>query len=301
LEEAWAKVLDVNRDGKLSYTEFKKGFTQLRSNLQGRNYPWASDLQGLFSQLDLGQAGTVTLADLQRIRGGAANRPEAAWWKFLVHRNWGSLKRLQVAGLLKICEQVEVRTKTTKSHLKNVFGEQFAGQRQETTELHQNLSTAFTLESLGVDTKTIMLRNLAKKHNLSILDLEELNKRFREVDSDSSGYLEEPEFTKLVLTVHGATDKSDIPKGRLHFYWTQADSDNSGEVDFEEFVVFFKKYAGDVDLRRMKLKPINKDIASPEAEDAPEGTSKRSKGDKASRMSRKRTSVLGGFEAMSMG
>jgi len=271
LEEAWNRVLDVNRDGRLSYREFIKSFTQLQSASEAnRSFQWPSDPQGLFSQLDLSGTGTVTLADLQHIKEGATTHPKSAWWKLLVHRNWGSMKRLQVTGPLKLCDIVEVRSKPIKGQFRDVFSSRMMGVRGCSLEATQNLTTAFTLESLGVDPKTIVLRKLAKKHNLSILDLEELNTRFREVDSNSSGCLEEPEFTKLVLSVHGARDISDIPKGRLHFYWKQADADHSGEVDFEEFIVFFKKYASDVDIRSMKTKP-RKDLKNTDSQqEAPE-------------------------------
>merc|ERR1719330_503013 len=90
-----------------------------------------------------------------------------------------------------------------------------------------DLTTAFDLEVLEVDPKAIMLRHLAKKHALTILELEDLHQRFREVDLSSSGSLVEPTFIALVLSLHGAVDRADIPMTRLHFFWQQADSDNS--------------------------------------------------------------------------
>lgn len=258
IDEAWTKVLDVNRDGRLSHSEFVQACNRLRTATETSDPTqslWSSDLHALFAHLDEDQSGTVRLDDLKRLRTEESSRPEAPWWKLLVESNWGSLKRLQVAGPLKLFSKEEVVVCTGKHHRPAFFCS------KGVSGPVMDLSTAFSLEVLEVDPKTIMLRRLAKKHNLTILELEDLHKRFREVDTDASGILEEHEFRELILMLHGALDHADIPLQRLSFFWQQADSDGSGEVDFEEFVVWFKRYSPDVDARKLWMKRSGKAIS----------------------------------------
>merc|ERR1740117_1945175 len=87
-----------------------------------------------------------------------------------------------------------------------------------------------------------MLRELAQKHELPVNTLEQIHDQFHVVDADQSGSIEEEEFDELVLKLHGAKERSDVPNGRMKFFWQQADRDGSGEIDFEEFIQWFSKY-----------------------------------------------------------
>lgn len=251
IDEAWTKALDVNRDGMLSFTEFVQACSRVRTVAPTRDVNWHNDLQQLFGLLDEDKSGSVRVDDLKRMHRENSSQPEAAWWKLVIFRNWGSPKRLQLAGPLKIFTLVEeVRSAHHDQELQNMLTSNFGASKHSVVT---DLTTAFSLEVLDVDPKAIMLRNLAKKHNLTILELEDLHELFKEVDVDSSGSLEEATFINLIMTLHGAVDLADIPMTRLHFFWQQADADNSGEVDFPEFVRWFKRYAPDIDLRKVSF------------------------------------------------
>mmetsp|Transcript_13269 Transcript_13269/g.42800 ORF Transcript_13269/g.42800 Transcript_13269/m.42800 type:complete len:216 (+) Transcript_13269:1-648(+) len=199
-----------------------------------------------------------------RIETQKHRSPEARWWKFHVVSNWGSIKRLQVVGPLKLfVTQVQSR----RTLLREGMASHAAG-AGDPKESKPEITQAFTLETLGVDSQTIMLRGIARKHELSFIDIEVLYNRFHYIDKDGSGTIEEQEFRVLLMQIFGAKDRWDIPVQRLTFFWQQVDHDNSGAVDFEEFIIWFKRYAGDIDLKHMRqMKPQRQDKAHDDEEE----------------------------------
>lgn len=105
-----------------------------------------------------------------------------------------------------------------------------------------DLSKAFDMKRLHITANQIMLRELAQKHELPVSVLEDIYAQFIQVDVDSSGSIEQEEFVRLILKLHGAKNANDVPAGRMRFFWQQADRDGSGEIDFEEFLLWFSKY-----------------------------------------------------------
>merc|ERR1711972_791686 len=77
---------------------------------------------------------------------------------------------------------------------------------------------------------------------MAVNHLEDIYTRFCEVDSDDSGVIEKEEFELLILKILGAKDHADVPQGRLCYFWNQADRDGNGEIDFDEFLIWFRKY-----------------------------------------------------------
>merc|ERR1712151_1076388 len=110
--------------------------------------------------------------------------------------------------------------------------------------------SAFDTKCLNLNSDDVYIRRLSRKHNMQVSNVEAVHKYFQTVDTDKSGYIEEPEFNTLLLALHGAKDPSEVPNSRLKFFWQQADSDGDGAIDFEEFLVWFNRYFGsDVDSR----------------------------------------------------
>lgn len=260
LENAWDKLMDVDGDGKLSYTEFVGACQRIRAaDEAGRSMSWLHNMQELFGVLDEDCSGDVTLKDLQQLKKSAGHLVSAPWWKIVFLKNWGSMTFLQVSGPLKAYARVAVKRVNDPIVRRSMFQNKLRNGKLDVQTNDSDLTEAFSLETLEVDPRAILLRNLAKKHGMSIVDIEELHARFREVDRDGNGILDEPEFVQLTMDIHGAKDSCDIPKQRLQFYWQQADFCGRGEVDFEAFVLWFNKYGRDLDLKRWRFNWYKRD------------------------------------------
>jgi len=235
LENAWKQVLDVNNDGRLSYTEFQQACNRLRNHPDAVwSNVWRSDLQQLFEQLDIDDSGEVRLDDLQR-RG--PTQPVSRWWRLSIASNFGSTKRLQVVGPVKLFCIVQVKIGGV-SRIKASF--RFS-KMSEGTGNGVDFVTAFDLKTLGVNAETVMLRRIAKRYEVSILLVEDMYRLFCEAD-EGRGVIVRSAFDRVLMDMHGTDDPCDVPVARLDFFWQQADTDRSGEISFEEFVKFTSMY-----------------------------------------------------------
>jgi len=86
------------------------------------------------------------------------------------------------------------------------------------------------------------LRGLARKHNLTVLQVEAYKSSFDAFDEDGSGGIELDEFEKLLRTLIKIPEHLEIPANRVRQFWADVDMDKSGSVSFEEFLVFYLKY-----------------------------------------------------------
>jgi len=82
------------------------------------------------------------------------------------------------------------------------------------------------------------VRALAKKYGVPVDDAEMLRDKFKIFDEDESGYIDKGEFKKVLTAFMGP--KAEISKERFDAYWRDVDQDNSGEVDFEEFLAWYQ-------------------------------------------------------------
>ncbi|CAE8587783.1 unnamed protein product [Polarella glacialis] len=87
-----------------------------------------------------------------------------------------------------------------------------------------------------------MVKELAKKFDVSILDIDKIKKAFDRFDTDKSGELEYEEFQNMLKIILGVNSTAEIPKHRVHRFWTEIDSNGNGVVDFEEFTAWYAKY-----------------------------------------------------------
>jgi len=102
-------------------------------------------------------------------------------------------------------------------------------------------SWGFHQELLLSPTK-IRTRDLARKHNLSIAEVDSVHSMFQFVDEDESGEIEFPEFEKLLYKLLKVPKEAELPATRLQHFWKQIDIDGSGSVDFAEFLQWYLKY-----------------------------------------------------------
>jgi len=211
---------------------------RLQAVAEGGAVPgWAASLPLLFKQLDAEGSGEVRLDSLLREE---QERPEAIWWRLVFS---GPAPHLRLLGPVRIATTVRGDAAgITSMRMALGGGSPTAGSQPERV-------TAFQIKTLGLDAETLRMRDLAKKYELPILAIEDIHKLFRQVDSDGSGVIEQKEFGVLLLQLYGAACPSDVPASRLRFYWQQANPDGSAEIDFEEFIVWFTRYASDINPR----------------------------------------------------
>lgn len=98
----------------------------------------------------------------------------------------------------------------------------------------------FTLTSEEKD-----IRSLAKKYNITAVDIDRYRLNFDDCDTDGGGTIGESEFEGLLRKCAKVPAHVEIPAARFRQLWKECDSDGSGEVDFEEFIQFYRRYFDD--------------------------------------------------------
>jgi len=248
-QEACKTLFEGNESGTVSFVELSAAISRCKQHMfTSSGMPaWCTEVGKLFEELDERQTGHVSLESLEHV---PVNPPQAAWWKLHIVNNWGSSKKLQVVGPVRLFTSVEVQLGGV-SQMRVAFVNQKAKVIQS-----DNLIQAFDIETLGVDPVSVHLRRLAKKYNISILDIEDMHKMFTassEVTQDGAT-INKGAFQELLLRMHGTEDLSDVPSQRLRFFWQQADMDGSGAIDFEEFIMWYDRYGVEINNRRKPLR-----------------------------------------------
>jgi len=85
------------------------------------------------------------------------------------------------------------------------------------------------------------LKQVAKTHNLSLLDVELCREKFKQTDLNGNGVIESDEFEILVHSMMGLACAEKLPHARMHTLWSEADIDGDGSLNFEEFMAFWIK------------------------------------------------------------
>lgn len=109
-----------------------------------------------------------------------------------------------------------------------------------------DFSDFFRVEGLVPDDELI-LRDVAEKVDVDIIEVEKMWKEFKLLDTDQSGFLEYDEFKQLVQRrvvsscPRSSAQKLEVAPKVLDMFWHDADVDGSGKVSFEEFTRWFLK------------------------------------------------------------
>jgi hypothetical protein len=80
------------------------------------------------------------------------------------------------------------------------------------------------------------LRALAKRTGIDLPDVQDYKKWFDKVDTDGSGVIERAEFDILMAQLHPGVE---LRKQQVDDWWRGVDEDQSGEVTFEEFMMYW--------------------------------------------------------------
>eukprot|EP00392_Amoebophrya_sp_AT5.2_P011221 g11296.t1 len=151
----------------------------------------------------------------------------ARFWKVEFQLAWPNAACVIVKQCKLLAEDPGGRPRNTDLRvMSREQGSQLARMAQE-FDMEKNLSP-----------ELIEVRALAKKHGVSVDDAEMLRKRFDQFDADKSGVIDKEEFKGVLAAFMG--NRNTITPERFDSYWRDVDSDNSGEVDFEEFLSWYQ-------------------------------------------------------------
>jgi len=102
-------------------------------------------------------------------------------------------------------------------------------------------SWGFQQELLLSPTK-IRTRDLARRYDLSIAEVDSAHTMFESFDENGSGEIEFNEFEKLLYKLIKVPEGEELPARRVQHFWREIDRDQSGSVDFAEFLQWYHKY-----------------------------------------------------------
>jgi len=142
--------------------------------------------------------------------------------------------------------EINVPEELPKSLLHGVFGATSKNIDEEIdfTEFLLWFSRHGFSEMILCSKKQREIRELARKHGLTVPEIDVYKKAFDSFDGDGSGHIEIGEFEHLLHQLMKLPVHTQIPPKRLRQFWAETDIDQSGSICFEEFVVFYRKYFG---------------------------------------------------------
>lgn len=101
------------------------------------------------------------------------------------------------------------------------------------------ISSTFTEELSGTSEQEKAMRQLARDTGIPLQDIERVKKTFDKFDTDKSGAIDKDEFVAVLCTVLKVKNPEDLSQSMLTRYWREADTNNTGSVNFEEFLLWY--------------------------------------------------------------
>lgn len=165
---------------------------------------------------------------------GGADR----YWRLVIHQNWGASQHvnifapLQMMALPAIDEVRDFELDLLPEALQFTKIEEAGGRR--------SLTLLFS-EALNLTKEDREVRNIARKHGIPLDYADRVRDEFRKFNPGNE--LCYSDFAALVTAmVSGGPQRSefaDIPETRLRHLWHEVDVQGDGQVDFEDFLVWF--------------------------------------------------------------
>lgn len=87
-----------------------------------------------------------------------------------------------------------------------------------------------------------LIRGVAEKFKLRVVEVGLVHKVFERFDIDKSGVIDYNEFEAMMRNLIGVSDATDLPRHRMCRFWNEIDIDGNGTVDFDEFTAWYLKY-----------------------------------------------------------
>lgn len=102
-----------------------------------------------------------------------------------------------------------------------------------------SVQSAYTEEILVTDHKERYVRQLARKSGFALTDVERVKKVFDSFDGDGSGVVDESEFREVLIALMKVKNPADVSEKKMKRFWLEVDTDRSGEINFEEFLLWY--------------------------------------------------------------
>jgi len=100
-------------------------------------------------------------------------------------------------------------------------------------------------ESISCSREQRELRELANKLGMTVPDIENFKSSFDRFDEDGSGAIDIHEFEDVLRVLMRIPRHVQIPTSRVRHFWREVDTDQNGEINFDEFLNFFLRRFGD--------------------------------------------------------
>eukprot|EP00746_Dinoflagellata_sp_MGD_P143812 gnl/MRDRNA2_/MRDRNA2_76596_c0_seq1.p1 gnl/MRDRNA2_/MRDRNA2_76596_c0~~gnl/MRDRNA2_/MRDRNA2_76596_c0_seq1.p1 ORF type:complete len:912 (+),score=154.65 gnl/MRDRNA2_/MRDRNA2_76596_c0_seq1:99-2834(+) len=233
INRAWRRILDTSGDGQLSYEEFLAACKEI-----GYKPPKGISLDSLYLELDGNRDGVVRASDLTNAK---STTPRTRYWRLLFGHPHGHSHSSQGPSAIKICSPLRIfSTDILPVPRKEARAKALSNYLSQTMAAKVN---AFNdLGDVVLDDEELEIRDLAKKHGIQILQVEKMKKQFDGFDGNASGAISFDEFKGLMIALMQAKEESDVPPRRIEFFWQMVDADQSGTVEFEEFLTWSMAY-----------------------------------------------------------
>lgn len=86
------------------------------------------------------------------------------------------------------------------------------------------------------------VREVATFHGVGLNDMDRYKQAFDRADENKSGFIDVEEFRRAISRLVKVPAGLELPTKRVQMLWQEADTDGTGKVDLEKFIVFYSKY-----------------------------------------------------------
>eukprot|EP00928_Gymnodinium_smaydae_P034534 TRINITY_DN24446_c0_g3_i1.p1 TRINITY_DN24446_c0_g3~~TRINITY_DN24446_c0_g3_i1.p1 ORF type:complete len:586 (+),score=87.91 TRINITY_DN24446_c0_g3_i1:82-1839(+) len=100
-------------------------------------------------------------------------------------------------------------------------------------------------EEMLLTPQQMAVRAIARTHGMTCWEVDHIKAAFDYFDGDGSGAIDEEEFGAILAKLLKIPPHLQLPSSRVRQFWKETDVDGGGCVEFEEFLLFYKRYFTD--------------------------------------------------------